>query len=118
MRIVPGNTAQVLIVNSFNRNDRIVKERDNTHEYVAIHAEALAAVEGISFVSATGLAVVEGLASLTDFEAVDWYAGEESSADDSFDETEQSLVAAYLDGGGNLFVSGSEIGWDLGASGK
>jgi len=113
MRIVPGNTAQVLIVNGFSRNDRVVKERDNTHEYVAIHADALAAVEGISFVSATGLAVVEGLASLTDYEAVDWYAGEESTADDSFGETEQSLVAAYLDDGGNLFVSGSEIGWDL-----
>ncbi len=33
--------------------------------------------------------------------------------DRSFDSTEQSLVTAYLSAGGNLFVSGSEFGYDL-----
>ena len=33
--------------------------------------------------------------------------------DDSFSATEQPLVTAYLNSGGNLFVSGSEFGYDL-----
>ena len=50
---------------------------------------------------------------LTNYPAVVWLLGEEGSLDDSFDATEQSLVTAYLNAGGNLFVSGSEFGYDL-----
>src|SRR5436853_1601090 len=39
--------------------------------------------------------------------------GEEGSVDDSVSATEQPLVTAYLNAGGNLFVSGSEFGYDL-----
>ncbi|MCP4250753.1 MAG: hypothetical protein GY778_27260, partial [bacterium] len=35
------------------------------------------------------------------------------SADSTFDATEQTLVTAYLNGGGQMFASGAEIGWDL-----
>ena len=37
---------------------------------------------------------------------------------ETFDATEQTLVADYLEGGGALFVSGAEIGWDLAELGE
>ncbi|MDX1450874.1 MAG: hypothetical protein R3246_17620, partial [Acidimicrobiia bacterium] len=47
-----------------------------------------------------------------------WICGEESTADSTFDATEQSLVSSFLTGGGKIFVSGAEIGWDLEAQGN
>ena len=39
--------------------------------------------------------------------------GEESSADGMFDASEQAAVEAFVAAGGNLFATGSEIGWIL-----
>jgi MYXO-CTERM domain-containing protein len=52
------------------------------------------------------------------YAAIDWVLGNESTADETFSGTEQTLVAAYLAAGGSLFVSGDEIGWDLDAQGS
>jgi hypothetical protein len=48
-----------------------------------------------------------------DYDVVLWISGEEGTADESFSNAEQALVAEYLENGGKMFVSGSEIGWDL-----
>jgi hypothetical protein len=42
-----------------------------------------------------------------------WAAGEESTSDESFDAAQQDAVRAMVGGGGALWVSGSEILWDL-----
>jgi hypothetical protein len=39
--------------------------------------------------------------------------GDESTVNESFSSNEQARVRAYLQNGGNLFVSGSEVAWDL-----
>jgi len=39
--------------------------------------------------------------------------GDESTAQETFSKAEQDIVKNYLDNGGKLLVSGSEIGWDL-----
>ena len=44
---------------------------------------------------------------------VDFLLGEESTANETFSATEQTIISNYLDNGGKLFVSGAEIGWDL-----
>jgi len=44
---------------------------------------------------------------------VDWILGEEGSSSYSFDDNEQTKVTSFLKNGGRLFVSGSEIGYDL-----
>jgi hypothetical protein len=51
--------------------------------------------------------------SLGDYDIVLYVLGEESTDQETFTASEQSLVTAYLNAGGNLFVSGAEIGWDL-----
>jgi hypothetical protein len=50
---------------------------------------------------------------LEDYDFVFWILGDESTVDETFNLVEQSLVKSYLENGGNLFLSGSEIGWDL-----
>ena len=44
---------------------------------------------------------------------VDWILGEEGDATSSFTEKEQELIQDFLKKGGRLFVSGSEVGYDL-----
>ncbi|MBN1492406.1 MAG: N-acetylmuramoyl-L-alanine amidase, partial [Phycisphaerae bacterium] len=118
---------QVLIVNGFDRVGRLqdptqtipagtmrrpILRRVNSFDYTIQHAAALAASD-VTFDSCTNEAVIAGTVSLAGYDAVVWILGEESTADRTFDATEQALVTTYLNGGGGLFVSGAEIGWDL-----
>jgi len=60
--------------------------------------------------------VSSGTIDLTAYSSVFWLLGDESTADRTLTFAEQIKVKAYLEAGGNLFISGSEIGWDLGRS--
>lgn len=80
------------------------------------HAFAVLAgrsVSGVAFDTANHNAVISGAIQLTNYPAVVWLLGEESTADETFSSAEQSLVSSYLGAKGNLFVSGAEVGWDL-----
>ncbi|MBN2383107.1 N-acetylmuramoyl-L-alanine amidase [bacterium] len=84
----------------------------NSYRYVIKFAEAIHAY-GAAFDSCSNETVIDGLIDLADYQAVLWFVGEDSTVDQTFDAYEQSLIQVYLAGGGNIFVSGSEIGWDL-----
>ncbi|MCB9865597.1 MAG: N-acetylmuramoyl-L-alanine amidase [Phycisphaerales bacterium] len=128
-----SGTAGYLIVNGFDRVGRSQDPRQtlpgvgtqrrpilrkvNSFDYVVQHADALADA-GAYFDSCENDNVILNDVALGDYGAVVWMLGEESTADHTFDATEQSRVTAYLNGGGNLFVSGAEIGWDLDAQGN
>lgn len=123
---------EYLIVNGFDRVGRAqdpaqtlsgvgtqrrpILRKVNAFDYVVQQAQALADA-GMHFDSCENDNVIAGNVALGDYGAVTWILGEESTADDTFNPTEQALVTAYLNGGGNLFVSGAEIGWDLDAQG-
>ena len=68
---------------------------------------------GRTFSSATNDAVQDGTVNLNDFKIVIWMLMDESSADDTFNVTEQNMVKDFIDNGGVFIVSGDEIGWDL-----
>lgn len=124
-----GAGKQVLIVNGFDRLDRSLNplqsvsggqaERvrpgeSNSFDYAVQVAEAIEAADKIATVdTAANETIIAGDVDLGDYDTVIWILGEESSADDTFTATEQSLVSTFLAGGGNLFVTGAEIGWDL-----
>lgn len=97
---------QVLIVNGFDRgtNDRF--------DYIRFCADPVND-RGYPFSYVMNETVISGDVLLTDFSTVHWILGDESTVDETFSNTEQQLVKAFLDGGGHLFVSGPEIGWDL-----
>jgi len=104
-----GSTTEVLVVDGVDRQH---EEGGNTRNFIIQHGGSLAHL-GYAFDSASNEAVSGGAVSLAGYEVVDWMLGEESTADETFSSTEQSLVQSYLSAGGKLFVSGAEIGWDL-----
>ncbi|NWF90714.1 MAG: T9SS type A sorting domain-containing protein, partial [Ignavibacteriaceae bacterium] len=55
---------------------------------------------------------------LTGYKYVIWFLGDESTADETFSSAEQSILKTFLDNGGSLFVTGSEVGWDLDFNGS
>jgi hypothetical protein len=70
-------------------------------------------IHGPAFDTAYHGAINDGTVQLTNYPAVIWLCGEQSTDDQTFDATAQPLVTAFLNKGGDLFVSGAEIGWDL-----
>jgi hypothetical protein len=120
-----GDGAGVLIVDGFDRLNRsmAVPETDptegynvrlflgqmNAYDYVIQHGEVIP----YAFDSASNEAVKGGAVGLGQYGIVDWIVGEESVSDETLDATERALLVTYLDGGGALFISGAEIGWDL-----
>lgn len=128
-----GTQPPLLIVDGFDRIDRsmLLPQWDsvalgtnlrtrldhmNTYAFMREHAES-AALFGCGFDGAVNEAVAAGIVSMAGYQAVDWICGEESTSDETFSSQEQTRVSAYLDGGGGLFVSGAEVGWDLDAMG-
>lgn len=133
----------VLLVNGFDRLDRgqNVMERDrqsgrdisrqylwkmNTRDYLISHATAVAAAE-FDFDSASHKAIAAGRIALGDYAAVFWCAGEQGGpnpiVDVAYDPVAiesncRTRLGNYLDAGGRLFLSGSEIAQNLGGAGK
>jgi N-acetylmuramoyl-L-alanine amidase len=128
-----GNTSiPYLIVDAFDRLDgsaliartesvalgsvrRMFLERMNRYDYMIEHAQALGNCNSnIAFDGCQNEAVTAGTVLLSSYTAVDWFTGEESTVDRSIDPAEVILLKAYLNAGGNLLISGAEIGWDIG----
>jgi hypothetical protein len=112
-----GGSPRVLVVDGDDRWQFQTTENPNctNHNFCAIAGQN---ISGVTFESANHNAVIDGTVPLTNYSAVVWLLGEESTADESFSSAEQSLVTDYLSAGGNLFVSGSEIAWDLDRTGS
>ena len=101
----------ILLVNGF---DRFVT--GNTYDFVRQHGFSV--FNNNKYVeSCTNEAVTDNLLLLSKYRIVDWILGEESTANETFSNTEQTFVSSYLQQGGEIFTSGSEIGWDLDHSG-
>ena len=121
--------AKVLIVNGFDRNSRSQNQRytvpggtidrnrlryQNTGDYAVQIGEAIEAFNtGLAIDTAQNENVINGDVLLSDYETVVWILGEESSTNDTFNVTEQAMVTSFINGGGDIFVTGAEIGWDL-----
>ena len=125
-----GGETQMLVVNGFDRVghtlnpkqtyrgksvERVRPRQSNSRDYVVQVASAIHAARPKMHVASTSNeAVTSGAVKLTDYKTVVWILGEESTIDFTFDSTEQEKVEEFVEGNGNLFVTGSEIGWDLG----
>jgi len=107
-----GGSPRVLIVDGNDRWQFLPAENPGctNHGFAAIAGQS---ISGPAFETVNHNAVMDGTVALTNYPAVVWLLGEESTADESFSTSEQSLVTGYLSAGGNLFVSGAEVGWDL-----
>ncbi len=121
-----GDDTEVLLVNGFDRLNRtmlvpdyyaptdevhlrIFLDRMNRYDYIIQHAEVIS----YPFDSASNEAVQAGRISLGDYVLLDWILGEESAPDETLDATERALLGGFLDSGGALFLSGTEVGYHL-----
>ncbi len=134
----PGLVAapRVLVVNAFDRFDRttnlrqnttrqawgppdatgtierVLPRRNNSFDYVVPHGKAISAY-GLPFDSCQNEAVASGKVPLGDYRIVIWACGQETTVSETFSAAEQAAVGNFRNAGGHLFVSGSEIAWDL-----
>ncbi|MBT3478256.1 MAG: T9SS type A sorting domain-containing protein [Candidatus Marinimicrobia bacterium] len=110
--VTSANTPKVLIVNGFDR----VSGTDNSFDYIRQHGVAIHNA-GYIFDSANNESIINQRVKLNDYSIVDWILGEEGSATSTFTVEEQKLVQNFLKNGGRLFISGSEVGYDLSEKG-
>jgi hypothetical protein len=103
---------RILIVDGFDRFSSPGSWPRSWHDFAFHHGRAIAA-NGFSFETCANEAIISGAVNLPDYQAVFWLLGDESTLDETFNSVEQARVRAYLQNGGNLFVSGSEVAWDL-----
>ncbi|MFZ2323383.1 MAG: T9SS type A sorting domain-containing protein [Ignavibacteriaceae bacterium] len=122
-----SNWSNVLGINNYTSNKKALIvdgfERETGswqgagHTFVLKYGKALQELN-IGFNSVRTSEIQDSPFHLEDYDYIFWILGDESTVDETFNSTEQTLVANYLNTGGNLFVSGSEIGWDLGYKGN
>ena len=101
--------------NSVGLVRRLVLPRMNGFDTTLGHAHSIDAL-GWPFDSASDEAVAD--LDLSRWDLVIWAAGEESTYDESFDGDQQAAIRTFHDAGGALWVSGSEILWDLDHEGE
>ncbi|MEP2448915.1 MAG: T9SS type A sorting domain-containing protein [Balneola sp.] len=108
LAVVPNQLQNnILVINGFDRNPS-----GNTFDFIKEHGQALHDNE-YSFDATSNDAIIDDQLSLEDYDIVLWILGTESTADETFNDTEQTKVKSFLQNGGSLFVSGAEIAWDL-----
>ncbi len=114
---------RVLLVNGFHRFDsglnyhdgrsyRGIKSRMNTYNYSVQHALA-ADRPNLLLDSTSSHAVRAGGVSLTGYDAVLWIMGRETAGSFSLDADLRERIDGYLDMGGSLMISGTDIGTAL-----
>jgi hypothetical protein len=101
---------KALIVDGFERD--VGSWQGAGHSFVTKYGKALGMIN-TDFISIKNSELQNGNYKLEDYNYVFWILGDESTINETFNSKEQLLVKNYLNNGGNLFVSGSEIGWDL-----
>lgn len=104
-----NDNKKILIVDGFDRYSGSGSWANPYHDFVVSHGKSF----NLSFETCANEQIGNGTINLNNYELVLWILGDESTADETFSDVERSKVMNYLENGGKLFVSGSEIAWDL-----
>jgi hypothetical protein len=111
LRLPEVGRPAVLLVHGY---DRWLRQRGGTgfHSLLARYGIAFDAL-GISFETCDNLRVTRNDIDLNNYAAVVWMLGDEAYHDHTLNFLEIARLQSYLQGGGNLFISGTNLGWDL-----
>jgi hypothetical protein len=100
----------VLIVDGFSNDQGYWKSK--RHDFVGDYAQMLLE-KNFAFVSCSVDGLLRGKVTLTDYQTVIYFTGDDSE----LKQAEQELLAQYLETGGNLFITGSDLVSNLYAAG-
>lgn len=100
---------KILIVDGFNRFLNGGSYNLGYHDFIIRFAES----GSFSFESVHHSAVRTGDVNLSDYQTVFWMSGDENPAEPVFNQSEMNAIKTFLEEGGNLFLSGSEIAQNL-----
>ena len=106
--------SKVLIVDGFDRTSG--SYRYGAHAFVANYFTALRDKGVLQISSVANEKVEDGTFVLNNYDIVLWFVGDESSVDVVFSAAEKTAISNYLDNGGKLIVSGSEVAYNIGRS--
>ncbi len=101
------NNQNVLVVNGYDKMPDSTASSSYLKEYAAPLIE-----NNYSFSSSSNEAIFDSKLNLNTYDIVIWMLGNKSSK--AFNQLEQEKIKSFLDNGGKLFVSGSNIGMTLG----
>lgn len=104
---------KVLIVDAF---DRVNDYKSKSHNFSAIYFNTLRDNATLRINSAADEMIDAGTILLSDYDMVLWFNGDESGADKIFNGTNKAKVKSFLDNGGKLLITGSEIAFNLNRS--
>ncbi len=110
-----ASNKKALIVDGFERE--VGSWQGAGHSFVTKYGKALGIIN-TDFICVKNSELQNGNYKLDDYNYIFWILGDESTINETFNSKEQQLVKNYLNNGGSLFVSGSEIGWDLDSKGS
>ncbi len=105
---------RVLIVDAF---DRINNYKSRSHNFAAIYFNTLKDNATMRINSAADEMIDAGTILLSEYDMVLWFTGDDSTTDKIFNGTNKTKVKTFLDNGGKLLITGSEIAWNLGRTG-
>jgi len=102
---------KVLIIDGFSRY--VGSYTQTTHSFSATYFKGVRNAGNYIVSSCSHSAIINETIQLENYDIVIWFTGDESTKDHPIDSYEQDQIEAYLQSGGNLFVTGSELGWAL-----
>ncbi len=106
---------KVLIVDGFDRVSGSYTA--TTHPFAASYFKSLRQRGNVQVSSVANERVEDGTFTLTNYDIVIWFIGDESSGNIVFSTDEKTKIKAFLSNGGKLLVSGSEIAYNIGRTG-
>lgn len=115
-RFAPGSSSEykeILIVDGFDKSTGSEGWQEPNHYFNTSYFNSILANDTMRVSSAYDAAVRKELIDLNDYDMVFWFVGDNSREESTLIGSEQGKVAFYLEDGGTVFMSGSEIGYDL-----
>jgi len=108
-----GNRKRYLVVDGFDRTSGSYSQP--FHAFNEFYASGIFLANRDVDATANE-AIISNQISLNDYDGVFWFLGDESTANKTFNGSEQLILMNYLKNGGKLFVTGSEIAYELSSS--
>jgi hypothetical protein len=108
-----ANRKKALVVNAFTKYNE--QNEVESHSFIATYFKSLSAADSIVISSISNSLFLDNIqdVKLENYDLVLWFTGDNTNHVSTIQVKEMSNLAAYLVGGGKLFISGAKIGYDL-----